>query len=137
MTAPRYDVWLRDINNRRIERLDAWTSLTAILRFNGVGTWNLEVPTSSILSNYITKTGGIIITRDGETIFSGSVSTDYERTTESVKVSGEDDNAILRTPARPTPSLTHGPYPDEYDVTTGVASTIMISLVNRNIGPAA
>ena len=43
----------------------------------------------------------------------------------------------METLARPTPSQSQAPYTDAYDVTTGVASTILRSLVDRNIGPSA
>lgn len=137
MTQPVYTFWIRDNNLNRVERLDTWTAFTIIMRFNKVGTWNLEIPTGSNMARFITQGCGIIVQRDGATIFSGQVDTDYIRTKNTIKMSGTDDNVILEEVARPTPSLSEGPYPDEYYVATGQASSIMIDLVNRNIGGLA
>lgn len=134
---PQYDIWLRDQNYNVLERLDLWSSLTIIQRFNRAGTWNLELPANSKIARHVTPSTGIIVQRDGQTIFSGSAGTDYEENLQTIKISGEDDNALLYTPARPTPSLAVEPYNHEYDVRTGVASTIMRQLVDVNIGPSA
>lgn len=134
---PVFTFWLRDSSYNRLERLDLWTEFTIIMRFNRTGSWSLTVPTDSRMGALITPTTGIIVQCDGETIFSGPAGVDYIENSTEITTTGTDDNVLLETPARPTPSLNNGPYPDEYDVTTGVASTIMRSLVNRNIGPAA
>lgn len=133
----RFTVYLRDNDNLLIERLDNWTDLTAIRRFNRTGSWNLEVPKDQNVTRLITPQTGIIIQCDGETVFSGPGGVDFNETKNSIQMAGTCDNVLLETPARPTPSLNNGPYPDAYDVTTGVASTIMRSLVDRNIGPSA
>lgn len=139
-TLSRYKLYLRSKDYVPIEILDAFTDLTIIKRFNGVGTWSLEVPTSAKIARYITPDVGIIVQRDNQTIFSGPsgfTPNSYEETKETIIISGVDDNVLLETPARPVPSASAPPYADEYYVETGVASTVMFSLVERNIGSLA
>lgn len=140
VSPPKYSVYLRNADYTLIEKLDVWTSLTFVKRFNSVGTWNLEVPKKAKISQYITPDIGIILQRDGETIFSGPSGFTpeyYYETKDTIKISGVDDNILLETLARPTPSQAAAPYADAYDVVTGVASTVMRSLVTRNIGASA
>src|SRR5690606_24643700 len=68
-------------------------------------------------------------------VFSGFVWTEWGYTETTFRASGYSDEALLWTPARPTPSMASPPFPDAYDVRTGQASTIMTALVNHNIGP--
>lgn len=137
MLGEDFQIYLRNAQYGRIDRLDIWTKLTCIKRFNGVGTWNLEIPTSARIAQYVNEHTGIIIQFQGTTIFSGPGGGEFEEDNYTISASGTDDNVLLETLARPTPSLAQGPYPDDYDVTTGTASTIMRSLVDRNIGPSA
>lgn len=150
LTPPevRYRVYGRDASYRRTGELTSWQSLTIRSVFNGVGSWDLQLAAEDIARNtdsagtpILDKTGGIIVTQTiGSTtrvIFSGSVSTEWTWTANTLHAAGKDDMALLEEPARPTPSLAEAPYPDEYDVRTGVASTIMRQLVSVNIGQAA
>lgn len=137
--AVRYRVYIRNGDYQRVDELTDWLSLTLVRRFNAVGTWELEVARSGLSASLITKTSGIIVTRDAgdgpETIFSGSISTEYTRTATTLRVAGRDDNVFLDVPALPTP--TGPPYVDEYDVWTGQASAVMLALVHVNVGPGA
>lgn len=141
MTAlPKYTIYLRNNSYTPIEILDVWTNFSFITRFNGVGTWNLEIPTSTRAAALITPQTGIIVKRDNEVIFSGPQGyspESYIKTKNLLTISGVSDDILLETPARPNPSTAEAPYDVEFDVTTGPASGIMISLVNRNIGPIA
>lgn len=137
MDARDFTYFLRDSAYGEGDAIDNWLSFQIILKFNRVGTWNLEVPKDSVVARSLSKRSGIIVKYKGHTIFSGFITTDWVETKNTLSVSGKDDNWLLDTPCRPTPSYIVGPYPDEFDVTTGVASTILRSLVNRNIGPAA
>lgn len=137
MTIPIFEIYLRNASLERTERLDVYSSLKIISRFNRVGTWDLEIPADHPIANFVDSNTGIIVYRDGDVIFSGSPTIEYRETKNSRILSGTCDNVFLESPTRPTPSQAIAPYDDVYDVTTGVASTIMISLVNRNIGPLA
>jgi microcystin-dependent protein len=130
-------VWVRDGSYQLIDRLDEWQSLTLIRRWNATGSWTLELAASSRFVQYFAPSSGIVVKVNGTTIFSGSASVSLAKTVETVTIVGEDDNALLEEPARPTPAQAAGPYPDAYDVRTGQASAIMSAYVSANIGPAA
>lgn len=141
-----YHVYIRDAAYKRVAELQHWTALDLKLAFNDVGTWSLETSADDREANLLTKTGGIIVTRivNGveRTIFSGFVWTEWGWTETAFRASGYSDEAMLWAPARPVPGLADPPFeqggtPVQYDVETGVASTIMRRLVNLNIGPSA
>lgn len=136
MAEPVYSVILRDEDYIRQDELTDWLSFSYVKRFNGVGTWELEVSNLSVSAPLITKTSGIIVTRDGATVFSGSVSTEYTRTATTLRVAGFDDNVLLNVPA--LPDVDGPPYTTEYDVRTAPqASSVLIQAVQFNIGPNA
>jgi len=141
IAAPAFRVYIRDSGFRRVAELTDWTSFTCIPKFNGIGTWTLETSSDSLEATLLEKTGGIIVTREIEgiesVIFSGFVWTEWGYTATTFRASGYSDEALLWEPARPTPGQASPPFPDDYDVRTGVASTVMIDLVSRNIGPLA
>jgi microcystin-dependent protein len=131
--VPVYSVILRDATYTRIDELADWLSFSYVKRFNGVGTWELEVSNLSVSATLIEKTSGIIVQRDDETIFSGSVATEYTRTATTLRVAGYDDMVLLDVPMLPTPS--GPPYTTEYDVRTAGASSVLIQLVQFNVSP--
>jgi microcystin-dependent protein len=136
-----YRVYIRNAAYQRIAELTDWSSLHLVLKFNDVGTWALETSADSVEARLLTKSGGIIVTRElnnvERTIFSGFVWTEYGFTATTFRAAGYSDDALLWQPARPTPSLPFAPWPDQYDVRTGTASTIMRQLVDANLGPSA
>lgn len=134
---PEYRVYLRNADYELVDELTDWLSLTLVKRFNAVGSWELEIAASSVSAQHITPTSGIVVRRDGAAIFSGSVTSELARTARTIRAAGADDMVLLEEPARPTPSQASGPYPDDYDVRTGVASTVMRAYVDANIGPSA
>ena len=134
---PEYRVYLRNADYELVDELTDWLSLTLVKRYNAVGSWELEIAASSVSAQYLTPTAGIVVRRDGTPIFSGSITSELVRTARTIRAAGADDMVLLEEPARPTPSQASGPYPDDYDVRTGVASTVMRAYVNANIGPSA
>lgn len=137
--TPVYRIFLRTPQYEISDELDSWLSFDAVIRGNGVGTWSLEIANDvmSPLTIELQEAWGIVVTRDGVIKFSGSV-TKHARTFRSIKVSGEDDNAFLKLKALSDP-LTYPPaaVPPAYDVNTAQASSVLLALVNNNIGPAA
>lgn len=142
---PIYRAFIRDATFQRVDQLSDWLTLEWVSRTNGVGNWLLELSADSVSAPLLTKTGGIILTREVEgiekTIFSGFVWTEWSWTETTFRAAGLSDEALLQAPAYPTPSMA-GPdvnnhFPDAYDVRTGTASTIMRQLVDLNIGPGA
>lgn len=138
---PEFRVFIRDGDKNRVDQLTDWHHLEFEPTFNGKGAWLLELDSGSLSAPLLAKDGGIAITRivDGTeaTIFSGSVSTEWGWTATTFVAAGFSDEEILEEPAHPTPSLAEPPFPDDYDVRTGVASTIFIQAVNANFGSAA
>jgi microcystin-dependent protein len=137
---PVDQIFLRDPDRIIQDELDAWLRFDAVIRGNGVGTFNMEIANDTAwpLSVELQEAWGIVAQRDGEIVFSGSV-TKHTRTSTSVIVVGEDDNAILRDNKALSNPLQYPPVliPPEFDVNMAQASSVMIALVNNNIGPAA
>lgn len=134
MAEPVHEILIRNSNYETIGTLDEWTHFEFVRRFNKVGTWTLEITNDGLGAQLVSRTCGIIVRRDGTIIFSG-FTVEFEKTATQILLSGFDDMARLNALALPTPS--GPPYVDEYDIRTGVASTVMRSLVNVNIGPGA
>jgi microcystin-dependent protein len=132
---PRYRVYLRDSTYAIVDELDNWLRLDLVIRFNGIGSWALEIANDvqSVASVILQRSSGIVVRRDNETIFSGSVN-EIERTALTIRASGNDDMALLKSLALPSP-IGSPPYVHEYNVVTGTASSVMAYLVNYNIGP--
>lgn len=140
-SSPRYRIFTRDTSYKRMSEITAFNKLTIVQRFNGIGTWELDTSSRARDAILLGPRDGIIVTRelDGlvETIFSGSIATEYTYTTQSFRVAGLSDDALLQNPARPTPLQATGPFPDEYYIRQGIASTLMLNFVSENIGPYA
>lgn len=137
----RFRIFIRGENFERLALLTEWTHLELSLKRNAIGTWVLETASDANGIELLTKKGGIIVTREvngvERTIFSGFVWTEWGYTENTFRASGYSDEALLANPARPTPSLADPPFNDAYDVRTGIASTIMMNLVDVNFGPSA
>lgn len=138
---PELRAFIRDRNYNEIDELTEWLSFTFIPRFNGLGTWSLRISTQSLAARYIDEYSGIIVKcyvdDFVETIFSGSISTEWEETSEYIQMAGNCDNVLLLSTARPDPAQDTGPYTSEYYVHTSTASSVMMALVSKNIGPLA
>lgn len=138
---PIFRLYIRDDTYTRIDQLQEFIEFNCIKRFNRVGTWNLKIAANSLAASVFRENYGIVLTREVEDseqiIFSGSIGSEWEETSEVISMGGWCDNKILESTARPTPSLAQGPYPDEYYVTTGIASSVMRALVFHNLGSAA
>lgn len=84
--------------------LDEYSKFEAISRWNDVGSWTLEIPSSSPQAKWLVRGRGIVVFREGssEPIFSGPIRTldkewdASEGAPESlVKATGVDDNVLL------------------------------------------
>ena len=136
-----YHIYIRGADYLRVGELVDWSSLDLVLRFNAVGTWQLETSAESEGARLLTKQGGIIVTREIEgvetTIFSGSVSTEWTWTSTLFRAAGRSDDAILEEVAvRPTPSMNAGPFNDYEYVHTDQASSVMRTLISAQIANA-
>lgn len=125
---------------RRLGEIDDFRSLTSPLRYNRTSDWQLELDGGSPGVDLLSLTGGLIVERDGATLFSGPVSGIVRKTEggrSTVTVSGVDDTVWLdRRLAVPVPS--GPPYTAAaYHTVNGVAETVMRTYVNDNLGPGA
>jgi hypothetical protein len=149
-----YEIWIRDSQLDRIAPVINFTKLTLNMNFNDVGKWILELPPeetetiNTILS--VRKEGdglgGIIVTRDGNIIFSGPIrniemNEDWsgDGNNGSFIVYGIDDTGLLATrmavpPAPDSQYRFHRGTGIGYDIFTGKAESAMLHLVENNIG---
>lgn len=132
-----YRIYMRGADYARLGELDSYQQFSCVQRFNDVGTWKLEAPYTARNARLIAEGGGVILTRDGDVVFSGPTAT-IERTASSVSLSGYDDMIVLAdNPAYPTPTETGPTFSDEADIRTGIPSTLILDYVRANIGPSA
>lgn len=118
-----------------------------VLRHQAVGSFVLSVPANSVAAPFLRAPGaGIILLRNGRTLFSGPVRRIQDSLAEqdgamvsTLEVSGPDDTVILaESLASPEPATSGPPYDtDEYDVRTGPAESLMHGYVSDNAGPTA
>lgn len=139
-----WTIYVRDPALSRVGQLDDFQKLDVILRFNDVGTWSLTMDGRAPLANLVGTAGyGIDVVRDDTTVvMSGPVRhRSYTRDGDelTLTVSGVDDNVWLkRRLAHPQPATAIPPYSSqEYDVRTGVASTVLRAYVDVNAGAGA
>jgi hypothetical protein len=144
-----YALYVRDGHLRRVAEISDYTSFKAVLRYNDAGTWTLVLaadaaaaPLLAFIDNPDTAVlpPGIILTRDGESIFSGVVTTHQfaeGSLGDVVTVSGVDDNGLLGDCVA-YPNLPGMDYSSqEADERTGDASSVAMQFVNVNAGPGA
>jgi hypothetical protein len=135
-----YNLYVRDSNFKRIGEITDYNKLDFIPRFNAVGSFALELPTDCVAARELIKLKyGIIVKKDGQTVFSGNVKSRkraFNSSIDTMIFSGTDDNVYLATRlVYPEPS---GDFSlSAYDVRTGKAETVMKQYVNYNAGSAA
>lgn len=138
-----WHVYVRDTNLLRLGEIDDFTNLQLTPVFNDVGSWQMTISAESDSAGKLASPGyGIVVVRDGVTIFSGPIANFTYQVDESdnvLNVSGYDDNLLLKDRnATPQPLSSAPPYnTNEYDTHTGACSTVLIAYVNENIGPSA
>jgi len=138
-----YTLFIRDESTLdKVGQLDQFISFTSRSRFNGIGTWVLELDYGNPLIGYLGLGYGIVLQRGADIIFSGRINSpevSWELGNKNFRVSGFDDMSnIARRVAIPEPSTVSPPYnTNEFDNRTGVGSTIMRQYVDYNIGPNA
>lgn len=135
-----YKIYIRDDQLRRIGEVTDFTKLELIPRFNAVGSFVLDLPTdSSAARELIKKKHGIIVKKNGQTIFSGTVSTpkrSFSDSGDTLTLVGKDDMQFLANRLA-YPEVNGNFSLKDYDVRTGKAETIMKQYVNFNAGPSA
>ncbi|WP_209121504.1 siphovirus ReqiPepy6 Gp37-like family protein [Alkalihalobacillus sp. BA299] len=131
-----YEIYVRNVNLKRIAPVEDYQSLELVMRFNAAGSWTLTIPTDSKAAKELIKPkAGIIVKKDGQMIFSGPVKSrnrKWDIDEDTVTISGRDDLIHLQNLALPVPG--GPPYTSAYDVRTGVAETVIREYIDYNIG---
>ncbi|MGW2113804.1 siphovirus ReqiPepy6 Gp37-like family protein [Streptomyces zhihengii] len=145
MSAPLL-VYVRNAALERIGRVDDYTSLTVVPRFNALGAFTMEISADSAKANLLVEGNGLIIqTPSKELIDSGPItSVDWSRSetdagSGKLTVSGVSDTSVLALyTCWPAPGSAIGSQADTVYKIDGVAAeTAMRTLVNVNAGPGA
>jgi len=136
---------VRDENLNRIGQLlprdlVGWKS---VMRFNNVGTWEIELPSNHPLGQFLASPGfGIVVTHETSGVIISGPTTAVEVISESndpngrMLISGVDDSVILgERLAYPTPSTADvTAQTSAYDTVSSVtASTAMFGFIERNL----
>lgn len=146
MTSTALRVYARNSTLQRIGKIDDFTSLTAIPRFNAVGAFSLDISADSDSAPLLIEGNGLIFkTPSGDTVLSGPIRTvDWSRSaTDSgggkLTVAGLDDTEVLtRYTCWPSPTAAIGSQTASvYKISAAAAETAMRALVNVNAGPGA
>lgn len=134
-----WQVYLRDADFVRQGQVDDFSSLEVVLRFNDIGTWQLELAASTEVALLLTQPNwGIMLVRDAAIVMAGpwtNVRHVKDGKSDHLVVTGADDMIWLARQTVPLPS--GPPYTQEHDSRTGVASTVLREYVDVNAGPSA
>lgn len=129
--------------------IEDYQALDLVPRFNGVGTWVIDIDARTRPAEFLTRPGfGIdVMRRSGPgdpwvSFFGGRLrhrGRSYAEKKNRLVVGGVDDNWLLHARlAHPQPATAAPPYnTSAYDIRTGVCSTILRAYVNVNAGPGA
>jgi hypothetical protein len=132
----KYNLYVRDQYFNRVAEIENYQSLTLKPQFNLVGTWALTLPFNCPAAFELIKPKtGIIVVRDGITIFSGPVmqkQRKWSKDEDMLTINGYDDNVVLQHFIA-LPTQVGPPYDADYDVRTGPAETVMKQYVDANI----
>lgn len=135
-----YNIYIRDSNFKRVGEVTDFSKLELIPRFNAVGSFVLDLPTDCPAARELIKDkAGIIVKKDGNNIFSGTVISRYRKwdsSGDTMTLSGKDDNWYIAKMLA-WPEINGGFNLQDYDVRTGSAETVMKQYVEYNCGPSA
>ncbi|MBA4544001.1 siphovirus ReqiPepy6 Gp37-like family protein [Thermoactinomyces daqus] len=144
-----YEIWVRDRELNLVGSITTFRQLELTMKFNDVGKWTLDLPLDSSDVGMLLEVrkqgggiGGILVTRDGNPIFSGpirNVEVNNDLSSNSgYTFYGTDDNGLLATRlALPPPYYAIAGTGYGYDVFTGPAESALYHLVQRNCAELA
>jgi hypothetical protein len=134
-------IFARDVANARQFEVRDYLSLSARLDFNAAGAWTLEVPDSADVRRVLDFRGGLVVTRDGVTVFSGGI-----RHRERDVVFGSHDRWRLAGPSDTGALVRNLVYPvadgppftaAAYATKSGPAENIMREYCRETVGETA
>jgi hypothetical protein len=139
-------VYVRSSTLQRLGRIDDYTSLVVVPRFNAIGAISMDISADSDKAPLLVEDNGLIIkTATGDTISSGTIRTvDWSRSASDAG-SGKltigavsDEEVLARYTCWPSPTAAIGSQTASvYKVNTASTETGMRDLVNLNAGPGA
>lgn len=136
-------VYVRDPDLNRVGQLDDFKQVTAEPKYNDVGTWTLTLDRNIPAVADLVRPGfGMQLVVDGVQVISGPVRSrkvERQQGERSVTIGGFSDDVWLnRRIAQMQPGTAAPPYSaQEFDVRTGVCSTVLRQYANVNLGPGA
>lgn len=135
-----YQIYVRDSELNRVAPVEGFKSLDLVSRFNGVGAFELNLPTNTEAAQELLKPkSGIVVVKNGYNIFSGPVASrkrTWNSSTDTMLIRGFDDNVHLNR--RLVYPEKNGNFSlQDYDVLTGKAGSIIRLYVDVNMGPSA
>ncbi|WP_343955622.1 Gp37-like protein, partial [Nonomuraea longicatena] len=142
----KFFVEVRDRQYKRVGVVEQYTSMEAITRFNGVGSWTLTVPADSPEADILVEGCGIIVWIEGvpAPIMSGPLraidhvwSADQPGASQAVYTGVSDEALLWSRVTLPVPSAGIDGQTAERYTASGPAGRVMRDLVDVNAGPSA
>jgi len=123
-----------------LARIDDFTQLDVVLRFNGEGTWVLRLPATGTIARMVQFSQGIVVKRNNVVLMSGIILRSFREWAagvDSLTLSGIDDTGRLGDRlALPVPS--GPPYTaSEHHVQATTGELALRAYVDANAGPGA
>lgn len=122
----------------------AYEKLRVVPRFNRIGAWQVEFPSTAEATEWVGPGGGIVIQdADERQIMSGPLVTlntkaDDKKAGSMITMVGVDDSALPSwRVVRPTPLAAVTAQTDSHYIITGPTETVIRQIVNVNAGPGA
>lgn len=133
LSPPVYRLLVRDPSLRIVAEVDQYASCTLQPRFNGLGSWVLELPADTDAASTFEEGYGLVAVRNGQVVLSGPMVRREDHGDEEgdrVIVSGYDDTVNL---ADRLALPCAWPYTaQESDVRVGAAESVMYGYVRDN-----
>lgn len=137
----QYDIFLLDKNKQALAQVERYSRAEIFQRFNGVGSWSIEIDSEVFDLGLIEWQGGIRVLRNGDAFFEGLTlmveDANADEPDSRIVLAGSDymhylaQRVVLPDPNGP-------PYSSfEYDVRTGPADDVIKAYVNYHVGPLA
>ncbi|MDA3624246.1 hypothetical protein OU415_02290 [Saccharopolyspora sp. WRP15-2] len=140
-----WSIYVRDRALRRVAQVSDFRSFEAVLKFNDIGKWTMEIDERVPEAIPLTTPGfgiQVISNVTGNTLFTGPIEGrefTHDVNKKTIRLEGVDDNALLSWRlGHPVPTASQPPYSSqENHVVTGTCSTVLRTYVNANLGPGA
>jgi len=143
MTDFEWKIMARNSALQRTGEVDDYQKLDLNLKFNDVGTWQLDIDRRLPIAEELSQPGaGIVVTRGDTTVLSGpwiDQTHEWGQDKNTLTLAGVDDTIwCKRRLAHPQPATAAPPYSTtSEDVRTGQVTGVMFLFAQANMGSAA